>query len=114
MLLTLPAILVLAVAAGPIIGALYQGGEYTVDDPRVTGNVVVILVNGLPASVFVKVLTPAFYARKDVKTPVWIAMSILAAGIVANFVLIPIMGIYCLATVTSAGAWINFGLLFII
>jgi len=70
------------------------------------------LVTGLPAYVLVKVLTPAFYARKDVKTPVRIAMAVLALGVVANFALIPVMGIYALATVTSASAWINFGLLF--
>ena len=113
MLLTLPATLALVVAAGPIIGALYQGGEYSVEDARVTGNILAILVTGLPAYVLVKVLTPAFYARKDVRTPVRIAMGVLAGGILANFILIPIMGIYSLAMVTSAGAWINFGLLFI-
>jgi putative peptidoglycan lipid II flippase len=112
MLLTLPATLALVVAAGPIIGALYQGGQYTIEDARVTGNILAILVTGLPAYVLVKVLTPAFYARKDIKTPVWIAMGVLAAGIVANFMLIPVMKIYSLATVTSASAWINFALLF--
>ena len=60
----------------------------------------------------VKVLTPAFYARKDVKTPVTIAMTVLGLSIPANFLLIPIIGIYSLASVTSAGAWINFALLF--
>jgi putative peptidoglycan lipid II flippase len=114
MLLTLPATLALAVAAGPIIGALYQGGEFNVESARITGNILAILVTGLPAYVLVKVLTPAFYARKDVKTPVWIAMGVLLGGIVANFALIPVIGIYSLATVTSAGAWINFGLLFAI
>jgi putative peptidoglycan lipid II flippase len=112
MLLTLPATLALVVAAGPIIGALYQGGEYSVEDARVTGNILAILVTGLPAYVLVKVLTPAFYARKNVKTPVRIAMTVLGLGIVANFVLIPIIGIYSLATVTSVSAWINFALLF--
>jgi len=112
MLLTLPATLALAVAAGPIIGALYQGGEYSVENARITGNILAILVTGLPAYVLVKVLTPAFYARKDVRTPVRIAMSVLGLGVVANFALIPVMGIYALATVTSASAWINFALLF--
>ncbi|MGI8932179.1 MAG: murein biosynthesis integral membrane protein MurJ [Sphingomicrobium sp.] len=112
MLLTLPATLALAVAAGPIIGALYQGGEYSVESARITGNILAILVTGLPAYVLVKVLTPAFYARKDVKTPVRIAMSVLGLGVLANFALIPVMGIYALATVTSASAWINFTLLF--
>ncbi len=114
MLLTIPATLALVVASGPIIGALYQGGEFSVEDAAVTGNILAILVTGLPAYVLVKVLTPAFYARKDVKTPVWIAMGVLLGGIAANFALIPIIGIYSLATVTSVGAWINFGLLFVI
>ena len=112
MLLTLPATLALAVASGPIIGALYQGGEYSVESARITGNILAILVTGLPAYVLVKVLTPAFYARKDVKTPVRIAMSVLGLGVLANFLLIKVMGIYALATVTSASAWINFALLF--
>ena len=114
MLLTLPATLALAVASGPIIGALYQGGEFSVEAAEVTGNILAILVTGLPAYVLVKVLTPNFYARKDVKTPVWIAMGVLLGGIVANFILIPLLGIYSLATVTSASAWINFLLLFAI
>src|SRR5215210_249514 len=103
MLLTLPATLALAVGAVPIISALFQGGEYTVEAARTTGHILAILVTGLPAYVLVKVLTPAFYARKDVKTPVMIAVAVLLGGIVANFLLIPRIGIYSLATVTSAG-----------
>jgi putative peptidoglycan lipid II flippase len=112
MLLTLPATLALMVAAFPIIGALYRAGEYSLDAAQTTANILAILVTGLPAYVLVKVLTPAFYARKDVKTPVYIAMAILFLSIPANFLLIPEIGIYSLATVTSAGAWINFALLF--
>lgn len=114
MLLTLPATLALMVAAVPIIGALFQGGEYSVEAAIITGNILVILVTGLPAYVLVKVLQPAFYARKDVKTPVMIAMTVVALSVPANFILIPYIGIYSLATVTSAGAWINFSALFAI
>jgi putative peptidoglycan lipid II flippase len=112
MLLTLPATLALMVAAFPIIGALYRGGEYSLEAAQTTANILAILVTGLPAYVLVKVLTPAFYARKDVKTPVTIGMAVLALSIPANFILIPQIGIYSLASVTSAGAWINFVLLF--
>ncbi len=114
MLLTLPATLALTVTAFPIIAALFQGGNYTLENAVITGNILSILVLGLPAYVLVKVLTPGFYARKDVKTPVRIAMTILGLSVVANFILIPMMGIYSLATVTSAGAWLNFFLLFVI
>ena len=111
MLLTLPATLALAVGAVPIIGALFQGGEYTMEAARTTGHILSILVTGLPAYVLVKVLQPAYYARKDVKTPVLIAVAVLLVSIPANFLLIPRMGIYALATVTSTGAWVNFILL---
>jgi putative peptidoglycan lipid II flippase len=114
MLLTLPATLALSVTAYPIIAALFQGGNYAASDAAITGQVLAILVLGLPAYVLVKVLTPGFYARKDVKTPVYIAMSILAGSVVANFALIPLLGIYSLPAVTSAGAWLNFLLLFAI
>ncbi|MGE0178456.1 MAG: murein biosynthesis integral membrane protein MurJ [Sphingomonas sp.] len=114
MLLTLPATLALAVASGPIIAALFQGGRYSAEDAAITGGILAILVTGLPAYVLVKVLTPGFYARKDVKTPVTIAVGILVASVAANFMLIPVMGIYSLATVTSAGAWLNMTLLFLI
>ncbi len=114
MLLTLPATLALSITAFPIIAALFQGGNYSVEDAAITGQVLAILVLGLPAYVLVKVLTPGFYARKDVKTPVYIAMSILAGSVVANFLLIPLLGIYSLPAVTSAGAWLNFALLFLI
>jgi putative peptidoglycan lipid II flippase len=114
MLLTLPATLALAVASGPIIGALFQGGRFTAEDAAITGNILAILVIGLPGYVLVKVLTPGFYARKDVRTPVRIAMTILLGSVAANFALIPFLGIYSLATVTAAGAWLNFGALYLI
>lgn len=114
MLLTLPATLALAVASGPIIAALFQGGRYDAEDAAITGNILAILVTGLPAYVLVKVLTPGFYARKDVKTPVRIAIGVVAASVAANFALIPWVGIYSLAAVTSAGAWVNMALLFAI
>jgi len=81
---------------------------------QTTGQILSILVTGLPAYVLVKVLTPAFYARKDVKTPVVIAVVVLVLSVPANFILIPRMGIYSLATVTSVGAWVNFLSLFAI
>ena len=61
-----------------------------------------------------KVLQPAFYARKDVRTPVIISMTILLLNIPANFLLIPHLGIYSLPTVMSVSSWVNFLLLFVI
>jgi putative peptidoglycan lipid II flippase len=112
LLLTIPATLALAVAAQPIIGAIYERGQFTNDDTRIVGNILALLVTGLPAFVLVKVVQPAFYARKDVKTPVSVATAMILLSIPANFLLIPYIGIYSLPAVASAQSWIQFLVLF--
>ncbi len=107
MLLTLPAAVALAVTAAPIVSALFQGGKFTAQDASTTALVLSIIVAGLPAYVLIKVLTPGFYARKDVKTPVGIAVVMLVVGVALNFALIPMMGISALATTTALSAWLN-------
>ena len=97
MLLTLPAAIALAVTSGPIVAALFQGGRFTAEDAATTGLVLSIIVAGLPAYVLIKVLTPGFYARKDMKTPVYIAFAMLGLGVALNFALIPYLGIAALA-----------------
>ena len=114
MLLTLPAAVALAVTAGPIVAALFQGGKFSADDARTTALVLSIIVAGLPAYVMIKVLTPGFYARKDMKTPVVIALVALSIGIALNFALIPVIGITALATTTALTAWINALVLYVI
>jgi putative peptidoglycan lipid II flippase len=107
MLLTLPAAVALAVTAGPIVAALFQGGRFTAEDAATTALVLSIVVAGLPAYVLIKVLTPGFYARKDVKTPVYIAFAMLFVGVALNFALIPVIGIAALALTTAGTAWLN-------
>ncbi|HEV2567581.1 murein biosynthesis integral membrane protein MurJ [Sphingomonas sp.] len=114
MLLTLPATIALAVAAGPMTAALFQGGRFTAEDAATTALVLSIIVAGLPAYVLIKVLTPGFYARKDVKTPVWIAVAMLVLGVALNFALIPFLGIAALATTTALTAWFNMLALYVI
>jgi putative peptidoglycan lipid II flippase len=114
MLLTLPAAVALAVSAGPIIAALFQGGRFSAEDARTTGLVLSIIVGGLPAYVMIKVLTPGFYARKDMKTPVVVAFVALVLGVSANFALIPLIGIAALATTTAVSAWLNATVLYVI
>ncbi len=114
MLLTLPAAIALAVTAGPIVAALFQGGRFTAEDADTTALVLSIIVAGLPAYVLIKVLTPGFYARKDMKTPVVIAVVALVIGIAMNFALIPVMGISALAFTTAFTAWLNAIILYVL
>ncbi len=107
MLLCLPAALALCVAAGPLIGALFQGGEFTPEDASISAMVLSIIVLGLPAYVLVKVLTPGFYSRQDTATPVKTAAFVLIANVVLNFVLIPPFGIAGLAAAIAIASWLN-------
>lgn len=114
MLLTLPAAIALAVAAGPIVTVLFQDGRFTAEDSATTSLVLSIVVAGLPAYVMLKVLTPGFYARKDMKTPLYVMSAMLLLGIVLNFALIPYFGIAALAFTTALSSWLNALLLYAI
>jgi len=107
MLLCLPAALALAVSAGPLASALFQGGRFTAEDAHLTAVTLSIIVLGLPAYVLVKVLTPGFYARQDTATPVKIACIVLVATVVLNFVLIPPFKIAGLAAAIAICSWLN-------
>lgn len=114
MLLCLPAALALAVVAGPLVAAMFQGGRFTAEDAYITGNTLAIIVAGLPAYVLVKVITPGFYAREDTKTPVKTAAIVLVANVVFNFSLIPLFGIYGLAMAIAGCSWLNAVMLYLI
>lgn len=112
MLLTLPAALAFAAAGVPLVTALFRGGEFTVQDAIITGNTLAIIALGLPAYVLVKVFTPGFFAREDTKTPLRIAIWVLAANIALNFALVPFLGLYGLALALMLTAWLNCAMLY--
>jgi putative peptidoglycan lipid II flippase len=114
MLLTLPATVALMTLAGPITSVLFEGGKMTAEQAGNTAVVLAVLVAGLPAYVLIKVLTPGFYARKDMKTPVIVGIVALCIGVLSNFLLVPIIGLPALPLSTAAGAWINCGVLYAI
>lgn len=114
MLLTIPAAIGLSMAAGPIMTVLFEGGRFTAEDAATSAMVLATLVAGLPAYVMIKVLAPGFYARKDVKTPVTVALVTLGLGVVANLLLIDELGIIILPLSTAAAAWLNAIILYVI
>lgn len=114
MLLTLPATFALMALAGPIMSVLFEGGKMTAIDADKSAMVLAILVSGLPAYVLIKVLTPGFYARKDMKTPVVIGLASLAIGVLSNFMLVPMLGLAALPLSTAISAWINCIALYVI
>jgi putative peptidoglycan lipid II flippase len=107
----LPAALAMAVAAGPIISALFERGAFGPDAARATAAALAAYAVGLPAFVLVKALTPGFFARGDTATPVKVGIFIVALNLALNLALTPFLGHVGIALATSLAAWVNVALL---
>ncbi|WP_299327291.1 murein biosynthesis integral membrane protein MurJ [Parasphingopyxis sp.] len=114
MLLTFPAAAALMICAPAFVNAFFLGGQFDADDARITSNVLAALVAGLPAYVLIKVLTPAFFSRKDTRTPVYAAALVLIFFITFNVLMIDRLGIVGIASATAIGAWLNVFMLYAI
>ncbi len=114
LLLTIPAAVGLFFAAKPLVTAIFFQGRFTADDASMTASVLAMLVIGLPAYVLIKILTPAFFARKDTRTPVYTAAFSLVVNVVLNIILIPLYGVPGLALAGAIAAWTNCALLYTI
>jgi putative peptidoglycan lipid II flippase len=113
LVLTIPAAIALAVAAEPIISVLFERGAFSAGDTANTAWALRAFAIGLPAFVLIKVFQPAFFAREDTKTPMYLALVNMVANVVLSLVLfyafkaagwMPHVGI---AAATSIAGWLN-------
>ncbi|WP_082639575.1 MULTISPECIES: murein biosynthesis integral membrane protein MurJ [unclassified Sphingopyxis] len=111
-LLTLPAAAALAICAPAFVTAFFVGGRFTEADGAIMAQIVAALVAGLPAYVIVKILNPGFFAREDMRTPVWTALAALIVNIAINLYVVEHYGIVGLAGATAASASLNCLLLY--
>ncbi|MBO6718076.1 MAG: murein biosynthesis integral membrane protein MurJ [Rhizobiaceae bacterium] len=109
--LTLPAAVGLMVLPGPIVNVLYERGEFTGADTIMTAAALAAFAAGLPAYVLIKVFQPGFFAREDMRTPMWFAMITVVVNIAAALALFPVYGHVAIAAASSVSAWVNFMLL---
>jgi putative peptidoglycan lipid II flippase len=113
MFLTLPATAALMVSAEPIIRGLLQYGAFTAADTRGTALALAVFSAGLPAYILIKVLTPAFHARSDMKTPLRIALVSIAVNLVGNLILIWPLEHVGPPLATAIASWVNVILLYV-
>jgi putative peptidoglycan lipid II flippase len=111
-LLTLPAAAALAICAPAFVTAFFVGGRFTDADGAIMAQIVAALVAGLPAYVIVKILNPGFFAREDMRTPVWTALAALIVNIAINLYVVEHYGIVGLAGATAVSASLNCILLY--
>lgn len=87
-LLATPCAVGLAILSKPLIITLFQYGEFTAHDTLMTQRALIAYTIGLVGLILVKVLSPGFYARKNIKTPVKIALFTLFLTQVMNLMFI--------------------------
>ncbi|MEP4052696.1 MAG: murein biosynthesis integral membrane protein MurJ [Litorimonas sp.] len=109
--LTLPAAVALYVIPDFLISGIYQRGAFTSETTLQVAKALRWFALGLPGFVLLKVLTPAFFARENTRTPmIWAGISA-AINLSLGYTLFQIIGFHGLALATSIAAWVNvFGL----
>ncbi len=113
--LMIPATLCMIFLARPLVQVLLARGAFTAESTLLTSSALIYYSAGLLFYGAVKITVPVFYAMKDTKTPVKIAISCMGLNIVLNFVFTtlfiktglaqPLAG---LALATSVSALVNF------
>ncbi|MEX2300121.1 MAG: murein biosynthesis integral membrane protein MurJ [Bryobacterales bacterium] len=113
-LFTIPSAAGLVVLSRPIIGLLFQRGEFTATDTEQTAVALSYYCVGLAGYAAIKVLTPAYYALNDVRIPVLTSIVSIAVNYILNWGFIRILGWghAGLAFSTSLVATCNFLVLF--
>ena len=110
-LLCVPSAVGLAVLSRPIVALIFEHGKFTAFDTVQTGDALAAYSIGLAGYAAVKVLSPAFYALKDARTPMLISLGSIAVNYVMNSLLVGPFGHVGLAFSTSTVALVNFILL---
>ncbi len=112
--LTIPATLGLILLRFPIIRVLFERGRFDHNSTSLTALPLLCFSIGLGAFSGLKIVTPAFYARQDTRTPVFSALLALLINFVANWLLLKPMGAGGPALATSIAAYVNFFTLYML
>lgn len=112
--LCLPAAVALIVIAEPIITVMFQRGRFDAADTVQTFHALIAFAIGLPAFVLVKIVSPAFYAHHDTKTPFKIATLCVFINLAFNLILMGPLRHVGMALATAIASWVNVALMLVI
>ena len=91
---------------------LFHSGKFDATAVIETSHALIAYGVGLIGLILVKILAPGFYAKQNIKTPVKIALGVLAATQIMNLIFIPKLAHVGLALSVGLGACLNAGFLF--
>lgn len=114
LLFTLPAAAALMAMPMPVVDVLFRRGAFEATDAQATANILIAMAAGLPPVVLVKILSPAFFARGDTKTPLYIAGVSMALNVGLAMILMRSLDAPGIALAASLAGWANAALLAVI
>ena len=114
LLLTAPAAVGMAVLAFPLVATLFMYNKIGVHDALMTQQALIAYAVGLLGLILIKVLAPGFYAQKNIKTPVKVAIVTLVCTQLMNLMFVWKLQHAGLALSISLGACINAAFLFLL
>lgn len=109
----LPATAFALAVARPLVGALFGGGQYSVDAVAATASALFCYSAGLPFLGLTKLLASTSYAWKDTRLPVWAAAVNLLVFFLLGSSLVGSHGIAGIAAAASLGQVANGGVLLV-
>jgi putative peptidoglycan lipid II flippase len=107
LMLNVPATLGLVALARPVVGLIFERGEFSTADTNATATALMFYAPGLIGYSFVKLASPAFYALHDSRTPVVVSILTMVLNILLNITLVKLMGYPGLALGTALAALFN-------
>jgi putative peptidoglycan lipid II flippase len=108
---TIPSMVGLIILREPIVVLLFQRGQFSSLATQLTAQALLYYAIGLGAFSAVKIVAATFFALKDSRTPMIMAMISVAANIILGIILMGPMAHGGLALATSLASILNLGLL---
>jgi putative peptidoglycan lipid II flippase len=110
--LTIPASVGLMALSPQVVRLIYQRGEFTSESTLMTADALRFYALGLLGMAAIEIVTRAFYALHDTRTPVKIAAVGMAANLAFALVFVRILGLNGLALATALASTIEAAVLF--
>jgi putative peptidoglycan lipid II flippase len=107
MLLNVPATVGLVVLAEPIVRVIFEHGSFIASDTTATASALRYYALGLLGYSVVRIVSPAFYALGQSRTPVMVSAASVLVNVALNLALVRVMGYRGLALGTALTALLN-------
>lgn len=109
--LTIPASVLIAALARPVVSLIYEHGKFTAADTRATAAMLVLYIIGVPFVSALRNIASVFYAHHDARRPMVSSFISVGSNIALILVLKPFLHHLAFPLAASAAAVVNIGVL---